>query len=362
MHRAPVFIFTFLLFTGAIHAGETGGTPFGDYDEVIRDLIPNLAKDRVSAQDAAIKLARLGKRTIPILTEIMNANIRAREPKGEGAKDPRQNAAYLQSRQLTYYSVLSLSRIKHAEAGKILLPLLKDQKALPELRALTLESLGLELFEDSGPVLQQVAAHDADPQFRKKALLQLSIMPGFWVQSEKLFVDALSSPEDDVRLLAAKQCYFARIYTTAVDRLIEIAVKDSSTEVRMQAMLAIGRMRPQRAVPPLVKMLAEDTSLNDRDKLQIQRTINAVTGIQFKDANGIDAWWKRQGEKEYARLVEVETQASQVPAAQNSARVAPPVEAAPTLKALPAEPTVKPFQGLSLPGAPEPAAEPAPKP
>jgi HEAT repeat protein len=359
MRRVPRFILAFLLSAGAIHAGE-GGSTFGDYDEVIRDLVPNLAKDRVSAQDAAIKLARLGKRTVSILAEIMNANIRAREPKGEAAKDPRQNAAYLQSRQLTYYSVLSLSRIKHAEAGKILLPLLKDAKALPELRALTLEALGLELVDDAGEVLQHVAANDPDPHFRKKALLQLSIMPSFWVQSEKLFVEALSSPDDDVRLLAAKQCYFARIYTTAADRLIEIAVKDSNSDVRMQAMLALGRMRPQRAVPPLVKMLAEDTSLNDRDKLQILRTVNAVTGIQFKDVNGIDAWWKRQGEKEYARLIEAETQATPVPASQNTARVAPRGEGAPKLKALPAEATTNPFQGLSLPAS-EPNPEPASK-
>lgn len=361
MRHAPLFILAFFLSAEAIHAGETN-SPFGDYDEVIRDLVPNLAKDRVSAQDAAIKLARLGKRTVSILAEIMNANIRAREPKGEAANDPRQNAAYLQSRQLTYYSVLSLSRIKHAEAGKILLPLLKDPKALPELRALAIEALGLELFEDAGAVLQQIAGSDADPQFRKKALLQLSIMPGFWVQSEKLFVDALSSPEDDVRLLAAKQCYFARIYSTAADRLIEIAVKDSNSEVRMQAMLAIGRMRPQRAVPPLVKTLSEDVTLNDRDKLQIVRTINAVTGIVFKDASGIDAWWKRQGEKEYARLVEAETQATPIPASQNTARNAPSAQAAPALKPLSAEPTAKPFQGLSLPGPSEPNAEPAPKP
>lgn len=350
-----------VLSVGAMHAGEGGATPFGDYDEVIRDLVPNLGKDRVSAQDAAVKLARLGKRTVPVLSEIMNANIRAREPKGEGAKDPRANAAYLQSRQLTYYSVLSLSRIKHAEAGRVLLPILRDPKALPELRALALEALGLELFEEAGPVLQEVAANDAEPQFRKKALLQLSIMPGFWVQSEKLFVDALSSPEDEVRLLAAKQCYFARIYTTATDKLIEVAVKDSNSEVRMQAMLAIGRMRPQRAVPPLVKVLSEDVTLNDRDKLQIVRTINAVTGIQFKDSNAIDAWWKRQGEKEYARLAEAEVQAAPI---QKTVKFAPPVEAAPTLKQLPADTTTSPFQGLSLPESrpATPTPEMAPKP
>lgn len=360
MRCASLLILIAFVSTAAIHAGETSATPFGDYDEVIRDLVPNLAKDRVSAQDAAIKLARLGKRTVPILAEIMNANIRAREPKGDAAKDPRQNAAYLQSRQLTYYSVLSLSRIKHVDAGRTLLPLLKDPKALPELRALTLEALGLELVEDAGPVLQQVAASDTDPQFRKKALLQLSIMPGFWVQSEKLFVDALSSPEDDVRLLAAKQCYFARIYSTSADRLIEIAVKDSNSEVRMQALLAIGRMRPQRAVPPLVKSLAEDTAMNDRDKLQILRTINAVTGIQFKDAAGVDAWWKRQGEKEYARLVEAETQAPIVTGTQNNAKVASPVESATELKPLPSEPAAKAFQGLSLPGPTTPQDPPKP--
>lgn len=359
MLRALLLLMMFLA-AGAVAAGEPNGTPFGDYDEVIRDLVPNLGKDRVSAQDAAIKLSRLGKRTVPVLQEIMSANIRAREPKGEAAKDPRQNAAYLQARQLTYYSVLSLSRIKHADAGRTLLPILRDPKALPELRALALEALGLELLEDAGPVLQEIAANDADPQYRKKALLQLSIMPNFWVQSEKLFVDALSSPEDDVRLLAAKQCYFARIYTTSADKLIEIAVKDTNSEVRMQAMLAIGRMRPLRAVPPLTKLLLEDATLNDRDKLQIVRTINAVTGIQFKDANAVDAWWKRQGEKEYARLAEAEAQSEPV---QKTVKLATPADTKSTLKQLPAEPTASPYQGLSLPPATPPkSTDTAPKP
>lgn len=359
MPRALI-VFLIFLSASALHAGETNASPFGDYDEVIRDLVPNLGKDRVSAQDAAIKLSRLGKRTVPVLNEIMNANIRAREPKGEAAKDPRQNAAYLQSRQLTYYSVLGLSRIKHADAGKSLLPILRDPKALPELRSLALEALGLEMLEEAGQVLQDVAANDADPQFRKKALLQLSIMPNFWVQSEKLFVEALSSPDDDVRLLAAKQCYFARIYMTSADKLIEVAVKDSNSEVRMQAMLAISRMRPLRAVPPLTKLLLENPALDDRDKLQIVRTINAVTGIQFKDAAKIEDWWKRQGEKEYARLAEAEAQAEPV---QKTVKFPTPADnKASTLKQLPPEPNASPYQGLTLPPPNPTPPDTAPKP
>ena len=65
--RPALVLFAFLL-SVTLCAGENNPPAFGgDYDDVIRDLVPSLAKDNVAAQDAAIKLSRIGKRAIPVL-------------------------------------------------------------------------------------------------------------------------------------------------------------------------------------------------------------------------------------------------------------------------------------------------------
>src|SRR5260221_8936864 len=53
---------------------ENDASVEASYDEVVRDLIISLGKDPVTAQDAAVKLARLGKRSITVLTEVLKAN------------------------------------------------------------------------------------------------------------------------------------------------------------------------------------------------------------------------------------------------------------------------------------------------
>jgi HEAT repeat protein len=310
----------------ASYAEDEAPKPFGDYDEVIRDLMPQLAKDAASAQDAAYKLSKLGRRAVPVLQELLQRNQNAREPKGESANDHRAVAAYQQSRQIVYYCTLALSRIKHADAAKALIPFLKNDKAPVELRTMAVEALGMELLEEGGAALVEVATKDDDLNIQHKALIQLSVMPNFWVASEKLFVDALSSPDDDIRTLAAKQCYFARVYLSAAPKLIELAQKDSNPNVRTQAMLALGRMRIQKAVPPLVAMLADETA-GERDRDLALRTVVTITGIGFKDAASVSGWWTRQGEKEFARQAEVEAAASNAATQQADSR--PPQLTAP---------------------------------
>ncbi|MCY3023527.1 MAG: HEAT repeat domain-containing protein [Planctomycetota bacterium] len=269
----------------------------GGYDEVIRDLLKNLSRDSTVAQDSALKLAKLGKRAVPVLTELLNANL-APEPKAEeksAAPPPKGNP------QLAFYAVVALSRIKAPEAAKPLMPLLNNDKARPELRTVAIEAMGLEFLEESAPVLQKIAAGDADSQLRKKAYGQLSIMPNFWARSEKLFVDALSDPDDDIRALAAKQCWYAPIYQSATDKLVELAEKDPQPPIRLNAMLALSRMRPRRAVPALVRVCV-DADTAPAVQRQALHALNAITGVTLKDAKGLRTWWEKFGEAEYAKL------------------------------------------------------------
>ena len=92
----------------------------------------------------------------------------------------------------------------------------------------------------------------------------------------------------------------------AANLAVSLAEKDPQQSVRVNALLALARMRVQKAVPVLVKMCADSPdSMGGYDagsaslKQQMLRTINAITGISFKDTNAVQAWWKKTGGEEH---------------------------------------------------------------
>lgn len=266
------------------------------YDLVVCGLIGNLSRDATTAQDAAAKLSRLGKRAIPALAESLKANLVPEPPPGT-APPPDAKA----KQQITFYTALALSRIKSADAARLLLPILGNSKAGPELRTVALDAYGLELLPEGAAALQKIAAGDPDLQMRKKAFGQLALMPNFWAQSEKLVLDALSDPDDDIRALAAKQCWFARIYQSTVDKLIELAEKDTVPAVRSHALLALSRMRIPRAVPAAVRICLKP-DLSPAEQRQALYVLSELTRVGLKDSNAVEAWWKKSGQAEYGKL------------------------------------------------------------
>lgn len=303
-------------------------TAEANYDEVVRDLVVGLTKDKTTAQDAALKLARLGRRSIPVLTELLKANFTPDPPPPKDGKEPKEPQPKLAAKKgnaaLAYYAALALSRIKLSDAAKPLMPILESPTAPPEMRNLVIESLGLELLPEAGALLQKIAAEDPDQAMRKKAYNQLAIMPNFWVAAEKLFVNALSDPDDEIRTLAAKQCMFTRIYVSGTDKLIELSEKDSQPAVRTNAMLALSRMRVRKAVPALVRVCVDpDTS----SALQptVLRTLNLITGVALKDATGVQTWWKKFGEAEYQKLEPPPKLPDNAPAQPSKADAAAPI-------------------------------------
>ena len=282
--------------SGAAEPPADDGTGAANYDEVVYGLIGALGRDNnAAAQDAASKLARLGKRALPALAELLKASLAAGPPAGAPPPDAKAKA------RLVYYAALALSRIKSAEAAKLLLPVLSDEKAAPDLRTLALEAYGLELLPEAGAVLQKVVGSDPDLQMRKKAFAQLSLMPNFWVQSEKLVLGALSDPDDEIRALAAKQCWYARVYKSAAEKLIELAEKDSAAAVRSHALLALSRMRIPKAVPAVVRICSQP-ELGTAEQKQALYVLFELTHTSLKDPAAVQAWWKKSGEAEYAKL------------------------------------------------------------
>src|SRR4051812_29331439 len=78
-----------------------------NYDEVVRDLIKNLDKDNTTAQDAAQKLARLGRRSVPVLAEVLSANFIVPPEKDkdkEKEEAPKPLAKKEVNPRLAYYS------------------------------------------------------------------------------------------------------------------------------------------------------------------------------------------------------------------------------------------------------------------
>ena len=257
----------------------------GNYDDVLRTLVVQLLeKDKTLAQDAAVKLSLLGKHALPVLTELLNDNFG--KEKGNA--------------QAAYYIILALSKIKSADAVQPLLPILSSEKAGAELKKMVLDARGMECSEEGLRLLQKTAAENSDPQLRKEAYKQLSLIPEAWAKAEKLFVDALASPDDELRTLAAKQCYFCRIYLSAAGKLAELAEKDACEQVRVNAMLALAKMHVSQAVPALVRV-SKDEQSSPALRQQAVRTINGITGIQFKDAAAVQKWWQNKGEAEYAK-------------------------------------------------------------
>jgi len=92
------------------------------------------------------------------------------------------------------------------------------------------------------------------------------------------------------------------MYVSAIDKLIELAEKDTNPAVRGTSMLALSRMRAMKAIPAMVRICA-DTESSTGVHTAAQRTINLLAGTSLKDDAAVLAWWKKSGEKEYTKPV-----------------------------------------------------------
>ncbi|MFH0939867.1 MAG: HEAT repeat domain-containing protein [Planctomycetota bacterium] len=264
---------------------DTDPSAVANYDEVVYNLVLQLDKNHNEAQDAALKLSRLGKRALPVLAEMLKNNFG--KEKGNA--------------QVAYYAAWALARINSGDAAKELLPILISDKATTELRIIAIKARGMEFCEEGLRLLQKIATEDADLQTRKEIYTQLSVTPTCWVNSENLFVTALSDPNDEIRALAARQCYISRIYKSGVRKLIEISEKDTHEPARVNAMLALARMQTRQSIPALVRICASEQN-SAQIQLQAIRAIQTITRVSLKDSAAAQTWWKKFGEAEYAKL------------------------------------------------------------
>ncbi|MEI6236790.1 MAG: HEAT repeat domain-containing protein [Planctomycetota bacterium] len=300
------------------------------YDEVVRDLmdqlqnklapinnknasrfqakpgndVVNSAAEREqfnsNAQDAALKLAKMGKRAVPELSRLFS----------ETYNKPGKDAAAERAVQLAYYSAWSLAHIRTAEASLALLPLMTNPAAPQDLRLIAVDAFGWEKSAEGVAVLEKAARSDTDIEIRKHALGQLSMMPEQWLKVEPVFIAALSDPNDDIRVQSAKACHYSHMFQKANPKLVELLEKDPVPMVRMYATLTVARMKFQKAQPALVRVLAK-TDLDDKSRKNALNAITAISGVPFRGPENVAAWWEKTGRLEFEKNARIEQEADE---------------------------------------------------
>lgn len=324
---------------GASDAEMVGGR--ANLDEIILTLVGQLSKGHVAARDAAMKLGQMGSqnkmaaRIVPVLADVMN------------------QAA---SEEVKHYAIVALSMIRDPSAARALLPLLEDKKAAPELRLLAVNAVSSADLEEGLKPLQNAATEDENGDVRFKALLALSVMPSAWKNCEKIFVERLSDPRDDVRQLAAKTCFQVATlkiyYYSSEPQLLELAEKDSIPQVRLNAIAALARMKSRLAVAMLVRILS-DAGTSDLLAKQALGAAQNLTGVPFRNKEGTQTWWEKYGKTEYEKAKPLQREKQELPPDPKKPVAKPPVIAdEPRLPKIPdnEKATDMPFDGVLIPG------------
>lgn len=262
--------------------GAAGGEPDVNYTEVIVGLIEKLGKTKTEAQDASVKLSRLGSRALPMLADLV---------------------AKTENAQVKFYAAYALSLMKDPAAGRALLPILKDPNADKELRKLAMQATrGGQGAMSAGELVRIAQNPQEDADLRFMALKELSVKIESFADLELLFADALSNDRDDIRQLAAKQCFQAAttkvIYLTAEPKLVEMAEKDPVFFCRSNAIAALARMKSRMAVPALLRILADEKA-TPQLKDQALNGLKAITQIPFISIEKAKAWADNGGAKPY---------------------------------------------------------------
>ncbi|MCW8132422.1 MAG: HEAT repeat domain-containing protein [Planctomycetota bacterium] len=251
-------------------------------DDVVVSLAGQFSKSKQEALDASVKLAQMGRRSVPVLANIL---------------------ASTQNEQVRFYCVYSLSMIRDANAARLLLPLIGDEKADVNMRIMAIGAVGGAELDEGVKPLQALASSD-NGDLRFKSLLALSVMIRAWAECEKIFTDGLSDPRDDVRQLCCKVCYQAAavkiFYRGAEPKLIELAERDSIPGVRGNAIAALARMRSKKCVEMLVRVVTTGDTQSGIGK-QALGALQNVTGVPVRDGAAAQTWWDKFGKNEYEK-------------------------------------------------------------
>lgn len=231
-----------------------------------------------AARDAARKLIVFGRRAVPFLAAMLRK---------ENDKWVRLRAAWV------------LSQIRRPSAGRVLLPFLRDEKADPALRLLAAKGVAVSGAAEGVPLLVRLARSEKNEKLRTAAFMALRNMPEAWASQAALFEAALSDPREEIRIAAARVCFFTR-RPQARHALIERVKNDPSLAVRINAVAALAVQKATEAVPVLVRVVAAEKEPAELVK-QAVGALDRITGVRLRTRAEVVRWWKKYGKKSYPK-------------------------------------------------------------
>lgn len=162
-----------------------------------------------------------------------------------------EKALYDPDEEVSYFSMLALGGLKHAQAAGALIRYMHERP----LRAAKAASV-LSGFPASSAGQFGAALDDTEPAVRYWSLRLLALLDDgrYADKAESLMQDV----SDDVR--AAACLYLGRIEGEAGERALERAAKDPVWFVRMQALRSLARKGPARHLPVFIEAIANDDS------------------------------------------------------------------------------------------------------
>jgi HEAT repeat protein len=189
---------------------------------------------------------------------------------------------------------------------------------------LAVDAAGWEKSPLGAAALSRAAEADPELEIRKHALAQLSMIPEFWRKAEPTFVKALADDNDDIRVLAAKACYFSHFFLSANPKLIELAEKDRSPLVRTYALNTLARLKVRQAQPALIRLLSAPDD-DEKFRKHVLSTLGAIADFPFHDAKSALDWWTKTGREAYERTAGAEAKTDSAPSAPGADGFAPVV-------------------------------------
>ena len=147
----------------------------------------------------------------------------------------------------------SLSEIKQAESIEPLLPLL--QHADSYVRAAALRAIReLRPVQALNAIVANI--HHADVQVRREAVSTF----GWLKQASAQFLLAelaINDPDAEVRRIATGALGISEQTTPAIEQALLSALTDEIWQIRVEAALTLGKIKPQSAIMPLITALAD---------------------------------------------------------------------------------------------------------
>lgn len=271
MNLVTALLFPIILTVSAFGAGE--------------DRLDELAKRNQRAA-AILKLSREGVAALPVLISALedgDPEVRAAAARGlAGVGDPGATSALIGTLKdpvppVRVEAAKALGAIRDKSAGPALVAALTDVEST--VRMFAARSLGAIGFEGAiEPLLQLVQDKNRTEPERRVAIVALGILKARLAIWPLLMI--VSDPSEDPKTEAAAVHALGHIGDPKVGDTLTSKVGSPEARVRYSAVVALGKLRSEHVVVPLVRVLRD---VNEMDATR-EAAIQALGNIGSEEA------------------------------------------------------------------------------